>query len=252
MTTQLTHSAVRPAAVTTEERVGECLKRFGNAVMPIGNGHWRIDHEGNGQTHTVVVIDEAWLVVERALSDCRLAHDADVQEWSWRLLDATLERPSGARPVLAEQVYPSWPGAGDERARLTPANNLARMRAERFVAARPTDSRDDDLRRWIDSACADVAAGALPVAMVDNAHAGPGCGEAIHPGGLWNPGPHRQLALGRGRAPRRGTQRLGHLPHRPALAAFGRSSHGPRQRHRRRLDGPLPLTARHGARRFRG
>ena len=184
MTTQLTHSAVRPAAVTTEERVGECLKRFGNAVMPIGSGHWRIDHEGNGQTHTVVVIDEAWLVVEQALSDCRLAHDADVQEWSWRLLDATLERPSGARPVLAEQVYPSWPRAGDERARLTPANNLARMRAERFVASRPTDSRDDDLRRWIDSACADVAAGsagALPVAMVDNAHAGPGCGEAIHP-----------------------------------------------------------------------
>jgi len=183
MTTQLTHSTVRTTAVTTEERVGECLERFGNAVMPIGSGHWRIDHEGNGQTHTVVVIDEAWLVVEQALSDCRLAHDADVLEWSWRLLDATLERPSGARPVLAEQVNPSWPRARDDRARLTPANNLARMRAERFVGSRPADSRDDDLRGWIASACADVAAGpvdTLPAGKVGETHAGPGRDEAIH------------------------------------------------------------------------
>jgi len=192
MTTQLMHSAERPAAVTTEERVSKCLKHFGNAVMPIAHGHWHINHESNGQTHTVVVIDEAWLIVEQALSDCRLVHDANVQEWSWRLLYATLEQPSGARPILAEPLYPSWPRAGDKRARPTPANNLARMRAERFVASRPTDCRDDDLRRWIASACADVVVGsvdtlpeaidnALPAAKVDGAHAAPGCDETIPP-----------------------------------------------------------------------
>lgn len=192
MQVQATYPAVCPAAMTTEQRVGEYLKRFGDAVTPIGSGRWRINHDGDGQTHIEVVVDEGWLVVEQALSDCRLARDGDVQEWSWRLLGASLERPSGARPVLAEQDDPPWPRTGSDRARPRPANNLSRMRAERFVASRPADSRDDDLCRWIALACADVAAvsagalpaaivNALPAAMVDEAHTGPGCDEAIHP-----------------------------------------------------------------------
>ena len=139
------HATVMPI----EERVGECLTRFGDALVPVARGRWRITRPGDGAAPTTVVVDQGWLVVEQTFSDCRLARVGDVERWGRRLLDAARKLPSGARPVLPAD------------------NDRVQMRAERSLPPRPGDGEDHDLWRWIESACADVANG--PVAAVPTA-----------------------------------------------------------------------------------
>jgi hypothetical protein len=129
--------AMSSAIVSTEERVAECLNRFGDGVVSAGRGRWSITLPGDGAARTMVVVDRDWLVVEKTLRDCRLARIDDVQRWGPRLLDAALDRPSGARPVLCAE------------------DNLPRMRAEHCLPPRASD--DDDLRHWLESACGDAA-----------------------------------------------------------------------------------------------
>jgi len=154
-----------PAVTPMEERIGECLKRFGEAVRPAGCGRWWITRSGDEAAPTTVVVDQGWLVVEQTFCDYRLARVDDIERWSWQLLDPERILPSGARPVLP---------AEDDR---------VRMRAERSLPEQPSDGVDDDLCRWIESACADVAVGpvvALPTAAAEDAHNSRGRDEAGH------------------------------------------------------------------------
>jgi hypothetical protein len=153
------------AVMPIEERVGEYLNRFGDDVVAAGSGRWWVTRHGDGAARTLVAVDQDWLVVEQALGDCPLARVSDVERWAWRLLDAGLNLPSGARPVLSSE------------------DELARMRAERSLPSRPSEREADDLWRWIESACADVAVGsvgALPTVVAAEAHDPPGHDEAIH------------------------------------------------------------------------
>ena len=154
-----------PAVTPMEQRIGECLKRFGDAVRPAGCGRWWITRSGDEAAPTTVVVDQGWLVVEQTFCDYRLARVDDIARWSWQLLDPERTRPSGARPVLS---------AEDDR---------VRMRAERSLPKRPSDGVDDDLWRWIETACADVAVGpvaTLPTVAAEAAHDPRGRDEAGH------------------------------------------------------------------------
>lgn len=156
--------ATSHSVVPIEERVGEWLKAFDDAVMPAGFGRWWITRTGDGAARTMVAVDRDWLVVEQTLRDYQLACIDDVQRWGPRLLDAALDRPSGVRPVLS---------AGD---------NLPRMRAERCLPPRPSDD-DDDFWRWLESACADAAAGSVgepSTTAANDVHNPPERDEAIH------------------------------------------------------------------------
>ena len=112
--------AAHASVTSNDERIGECLGRFGDALMPAGSGRWRITRPGDGAAPTTVAVDQDWLVVEQSFCDCRLARVDDVQRWGWRLLDAGRNLPSGARPVLPAEEH------------------LVRMRAERFLPPRPS------------------------------------------------------------------------------------------------------------------
>jgi hypothetical protein len=156
--------AMSPAIVPIEERVAECLNRFGDAVMSAGRGRWWITQPGDGAARTMVAVDRDWLLVEQTLLDCRLTRIDAVQGWGARLLDAALDPPSGARPVLSAE------------------DNLPRMRAEHYLLPRPSDD-DDDLWRWLESACADAAAGSvgeLSPAAANDVHNPPERDAAIH------------------------------------------------------------------------
>jgi hypothetical protein len=148
-----------------EERYGECLSRFGDAVMPAGCGRWSLTRSGDQAAPTTVVVDQGWLVVEQTCSDYRLARIDDIQRWSSQLLDTGRGLPSGARPVLP---------ADDDR---------VRMRAEHALRPRPSDAENDDLWRWVESACADLASGPVagsPPAAAEDAHNPHGRADADH------------------------------------------------------------------------
>jgi hypothetical protein len=148
-------------AMSLTARVGECLKHYGDALMPAGCGRWSVARPGDEAAPTTVVVDEGWLVVEQTFSDCRLAGVDDFQRWGWKLLDAGGARPSGARPVLPAE------------------DGRVRMRAERSLAPRPSGGEDGDLQRWIVSACADVASGPVAASAAADAHDPRGHHEAV-------------------------------------------------------------------------
>jgi hypothetical protein len=145
--------AVHPDSLTTEQRLGECLNRFGDALTLAGSGRWWITRPGDG-TRTAVIVHQDWLIVEQALSGLSLTRTADTQRWSRQLLDAGRSLPSGARPVLSAD------------------DDLVRMRAERSLSPL-LNNEVDDLWHWIESACTDVADGpdAMPATTAaEDAH----------------------------------------------------------------------------------
>ena len=157
--------AAHASVMSNDDRIGECLNRFGDALMPAGSGRWQITRPGDGAAPTTVVVDQDWLVVEQSFCDCRLARVDDVQRWGWQLLDAERNLPSGARPILPAE------------------EDLVRMRAERSLPPRLSGGEDDELWRWIESACVDVAHGpvaGLPPAAPEDAHTARGREQAVH------------------------------------------------------------------------
>jgi hypothetical protein len=139
----------------TEERIGACLKLFGDAVVPESPGRWQIKNANDYQSAMTVEVDQEWLIVERSLVEYPLTVSDDVRKWIWQLLDPARDMPSGARPVLVGE------------------DGLARIRAERFIAPQSGDNNDRDLRDWIKLACSDVADATihvLPPAVDDDSH----------------------------------------------------------------------------------
>ena len=46
------------SATTTEERIGACLKLFGDAVVPESPGRWQIKNANDNQTTITVEVDQ--------------------------------------------------------------------------------------------------------------------------------------------------------------------------------------------------
>ena len=123
----------------TAERIAACLRTLGHDVDAAGAARWWIAQRTADASPTSIAVDRDWIVVSRRLSGCRMVHLDDTGDWAWRLLEAGRHYPSGARPVIDAADAQAW------------------MRAERPLASRFEDDTES-LSRWIETACADVAA----------------------------------------------------------------------------------------------